>query len=72
VLLLTDGLRTRSDFNHGIGLNRMMGDLSVEFWYDTQDSVRMRLPELPVLATVENCATYETIWAQLGGAEAQP
>jgi hypothetical protein len=32
----------------------------------------MRLPELPVLATVENCATYETIWAQLGGAEAQP
>ena len=72
VLLLTDGLRTRSDFNHGIGLNRMMGDLSVEFWYDAQDSVRMRLPELPVLATVENCATYETIWAQLGGAEAQP
>jgi len=72
VLLLTDGLRTRSDFNHGNGLNRMMGDLSVEFWHDAQDSVRMRLPDLPVVATVETCATYENIWAQLSGTEPVP
>ncbi len=73
VLLLTDGLRARSDFNHRNGLNRMMGDLSVEFWYDAQDSVRMQLPELPVtVATVDTCATYENIWAQLSGIDPAP
>ena len=73
VLLLTDGLRARSDFNHRNGLNRMMGDLSVEFWHDAQDSVRMQLPELPVtVATVDTCATYENIWAQLTGVDPAP
>ena len=73
VLLLTDGLRARSDFNHRNGLNRMMGDLSVEFWHDAQDSVRMQLPELPVtVATVDTCATYENIWAQLTGIDPAP
>jgi hypothetical protein len=51
----------------------MMGDLSVEFWYDAQDSVRMQLPELPVtVATVDTCATYENIWAQLTGVDPAP
>lgn len=73
VLLLTDGLRTRSDFNHGNGLNRMMGDLSVEFWYDAQDSVRMQLPELPVtVATEQECNQYGHIWAQLTGVDPEP
>ena len=70
VLLLTDGLRTQSDFNHGNGLNRMMGDLSVEFWYDSQDAVRMQLPELPLtVATEYESEQYGNIWAQLTGVE---
>lgn len=45
VVILTDGLRTQSDFNHGNGLNRLFGDLSVEWWLDREeDPLRARLP----------------------------
>ena len=62
VVLLTDGLRTRSDFNHGSGLNRMRGDLSVEWWADTRGSLLMSLPELPETASSQQ---HKTIWSRV-------
>ena len=61
VLLLTDGLRTRSDFNHESGLNRMMADLSIEWWADTGNQLRDRIPENVTLAGASSAA-FDIIW----------
>ena len=47
-MLLSDGLRTRRDFNHEIGLNRLFADMSVEWYRDSAiagESIRDMLPE---------------------------
>ncbi|MEY4942699.1 MAG: hypothetical protein RL254_880 [Planctomycetota bacterium] len=64
VLLLTDGLRTRSDFNHETGLNRMMADLSIEWWADTGNQLRNKLPANALIAGASSAApiNYDTIW----------
>jgi type II secretory pathway pseudopilin PulG len=64
-LLLTDGLRTRSDFNHSNGFNRMMTDLSVEFRSDADDSIRRLLPDAPESPSQETVLKYDALWAQL-------
>jgi prepilin-type N-terminal cleavage/methylation domain-containing protein len=61
VLLLTDGLRTRSDFNHESGLNRMMADLSIEWWADTGNQLRDRIPANVTLAGASSAA-FDIIW----------
>jgi prepilin-type N-terminal cleavage/methylation domain-containing protein len=61
VLLLTDGLRTRSDFNHESGLNRMMADLSIEWWADTGNQLRDRIPDNVTLAGASSAA-FDIIW----------
>ena len=61
VLLLTDGLRTRSDFNHETGLNRMMADLSIEWWADTGNQLRNRIPDSVTLAGTSSAA-FDIIW----------
>ena len=61
VLLLTDGLRTLSDFNHESGLNRMMADLSIEWWADTGNQLRNRIPENVTLAGASSAA-FDIIW----------
>ncbi|RLS48712.1 MAG: type II secretion system protein [Planctomycetota bacterium] len=61
VLLLTDGLRTLSDFNHESGLNRMMADLSIEWWADTGNQLRNQIPENVTLAGASSAA-FDIIW----------
>ena len=61
VLLLTDGLRTRSDFNHESGLNRMMADLSIEWWADTGNQLRNQIPESAAFAGA-SAAAFDIIW----------
>ena len=65
VLLLTDGLRTLSDFNHETGLNRMMADLSIEWWADTGNQLRNQIPPNALIAGASSSAApinYDTIW----------
>jgi prepilin-type N-terminal cleavage/methylation domain-containing protein len=48
LVLVSDGLRTRRDFNHEIGLNRLFADMSVEWYRDSAiagESIRDMLPE---------------------------
>jgi type II secretory pathway pseudopilin PulG len=61
VLLLTDGLRTRADFNHESGLNRMMADLSIEWWADTGNQLREQIPESVAFAGASS-AVFDIIW----------
>ena len=62
VLLLTDGLRTRSDFNHESGLNRMFADLSIEWWSDTANRLRDSLPETALSIDPAGQDRYSRIW----------
>ena len=66
VLLLTDGLRTRMDFNHITGLNRMFADLSMEWWADTSNQLRNQIPEGATFASAPS-ANFQTIWDQISG-----
>jgi prepilin-type N-terminal cleavage/methylation domain-containing protein len=47
IVLLTDGLRTRSDFNHVKGTNLLRGDGSVRWWQDHEGSFVRSLPLEP-------------------------
>lgn len=47
MIVLTDGLRTRSDFNHVAGTNLLRSDGSIQWWYDHQGSVLADLPLVP-------------------------
>lgn len=66
MLLLTDGLRTRADFNHGTGLNRMFADLSVEWMYDERGQLLASLPETTMVADGEQASRYKEIWERAG------
>jgi hypothetical protein len=66
VLLLTDGLRTRMDFNHITGLNRMFADLSMEWWADTTNQLRNQIPEGATFASAAS-ANFQTIWDEISG-----
>jgi prepilin-type N-terminal cleavage/methylation domain-containing protein len=65
VVLLTDGLRSRSDFNHGNGLNRMFADLSVEWWADERNALERSLPPNPDLPGASTADFYKGLWDQL-------
>ena len=65
VLLLTDGLRTRSDFNHESGLNRMMADLSIEWWADTGNQLRNQIPENAVIAGASSSVNFDELWDEI-------
>ena len=64
LLLLTDGLRSRLDFNHDNGLNRLFSDLSTDWWADERNAVRNRLPQDPLTTT--SIAVSEEIGAVWG------
>jgi len=72
VVLLTDGLRTQADFNHGNGLNRLFGDLSVEWWLDrAEDPLRARLPGVAAdgLEIQLDSGTFSMAWATISGTD---
>ena len=48
MIVLTDGLRTRSDFNHADGSNVLRSDGSVQWWSDQEESLARSLPVTPV------------------------
>jgi hypothetical protein len=70
VVLLTDGMRTIEDFNHGTGLNQLFGDLSVEWFRDSEvpgESIRAMLPQGDLQASADG-TTISAIWSMLTAA----
>ncbi len=45
VTLLTDGLRTKADYNHGVGNNMLKADFHVEWFNDEEMIIRALLPD---------------------------
>lgn len=61
-VLAADGLRTKSDFNHGNGLNILHGDLAVSWLDDSDGTLLSSLPEVPVES--QN-AVFDELWQDL-------
>ena len=67
LVLLTDGMRTVEDFNHVTGLNRVFGDLSAEWYRDSEvpgESIRSMLPSGDLQATIDGSAV-SAVWSRL-------
>lgn len=60
-MLATDGLRTREDFNHKVGANRLFADLHVDWWYDSGNELFRALPE-HTLTSTEARTLYDGLW----------
>ena len=66
LMLLTDGLRSQLDFNHGTGLNRLFGDLSTDWWSDERNAVRNRLPQDPITtASSDVSQEISSLWGDI-------
>ena len=66
-VLLTDGLRTREDFNHGTGMNVLFADGHYEYQADTANEISNALPYaggLPSVFSVHHNLVSE-IWLRI-------
>ena len=70
-VLMTDGLRTKSDFNHSIGANVLHGDCAVTWFFDTGSVVRDLLPE-GTLPPDGQISLYTTMWNSIRKASSGP
>ena len=60
-LVLTDGFRTRADFNHEVGMNKLYGDGSIEWWADATTFFYEALPLDPLDSTQQE-SRFEQLW----------
>lgn len=68
--LIADGLRTRSDFNHKVGVNFFTADLSVH-WYDDADrALLLSLPETK--AEAQSQQPVDDAWTRFDQSLADP
>jgi prepilin-type N-terminal cleavage/methylation domain-containing protein len=61
-VLVTDGLRTASDFNHHNGFNILRSDLAVEWQGDFFRDVYSQLPVAPGLPVGDATSLYGSLW----------
>jgi prepilin-type N-terminal cleavage/methylation domain-containing protein len=61
-ILITDGFRTKADFNHRVGMNQLLGDLSIQWWQDEENSFFLGLPESPIISIDEHNEIFNSIW----------
>jgi prepilin-type N-terminal cleavage/methylation domain-containing protein len=67
LVVLTDGMRTVSDFNHGNGFNQLFGDMSVEWYRDSEvpgESIRDMLPTSELQVATDD-VTISAVWSRL-------
>ena len=67
LVLVTDGLRTKLDFNHSVGMNVLSGDGSVAWREDGGSTVYNRLPD-DSINTVQETAVYQQLWSVIEAA----
>jgi len=68
-VLVVDGMRTREDFNHGHGTNRLHSDGSVDWFVDADYQVLKSLPSRMTLDHDVQESVYGWIWDRLDPAE---
>jgi prepilin-type N-terminal cleavage/methylation domain-containing protein len=64
-VILTDGLRTRVDFSHITGTNRLFGDTHVDWRADVDRSIVNQIPVASMLVEPPNL--YGSIWKVIEG-----
>lgn len=64
-VLVVDGMRTRRDFNHGIGTNRLHSDASVDWLVDADRRIASSLPHQQVADPAMQDTLYEWLWMQV-------
>ncbi len=67
VILLADGFRSRTDFNHRSGSNRLKGDGSVDWWSDAGEYVVHNAPTVTDdgAAPPPLLELYLSVWARI-------
>jgi prepilin-type processing-associated H-X9-DG protein len=63
-VLVADGFRTRSDFNHKNGTNRLFGDCHVDWHADNGNKI---YKSLPFSVALEAPVMYKSIWNLIDG-----
>lgn len=61
-VLVTDGFRTRADFNHVYGMNRLYGDGSIRWWQDVTEQFYNALPENPIQNSEQQLLVFNQAW----------
>ena len=61
-VLVTDGFRTRADFNHVNGMNRLYGDGSIRWWQDVTEEFYNALPANPVQNSAQQLLHFNQAW----------
>lgn len=64
-VLVTDGLRTASDFNHGNGFNLLRADLAVEWKGDFFREIFNQLPLAPGMPAATATPLYSLLWNEI-------
>lgn len=62
VVMVVDGMRTRRDFNHLTGTNRLKGDGSVDWLLDAGNRIYQGLPQSPAVSFTGNGAIFNDAW----------
>jgi hypothetical protein len=66
LILVTDGMRTRADFNHITGTNRLFGDTHVDWRADVGREI---LDQIPLgVGFFESPNVYRDLWELVEGA----
>lgn len=60
-VLLTDGLRTKRDFNHGVGANILYGDCAVIWFSDAGGAILQAIPD-SAIAPDAQVSVYNLLW----------
>ena len=61
-VVVTDGFRTRADFNHVRGMNRLYGDGSIQWWQDVTEEFYYALPPQPVQTSAQQLLHFNQAW----------
>lgn len=66
-ILLTDGMRTKRDYNHVVGANVLRGDISVRWYEDAQPGpgIRNLLPDGQMSPGAPQVEKYKAVWDQV-------
>ena len=71
LILLSDGFRTKLDFNHRVGMNTVRGDGSIQWWNDVENEFFYALPDTPLASTPLQAEIFQQVWGLVGESDQQ-
>ena len=65
-IMISDGFRTKADFNHRVGMNTIRGDCSIQWWNDNENRFFLGLPDTPISASSVQAEIFDEVWSLVG------